>query len=96
MVSSHKFVVRQVALFEFNVFSGKLMVCSFNFVEDDAAAKWLKSKLISYVGSDEFLPSESLSEDGFYSLMNKKIAKADGNTNVAFNINDKTAVRKQK
>ena len=51
VVSTHKFPIKQSALIEFNALNGKLLVCSFNFMDNDPAASWLKAKLISYMNS---------------------------------------------
>ncbi len=96
VVSSHKNVIKQAALFEFNAFGGKLLVCGFNFREDDPAAAFLKAKLIEYVQSDEFDPKDTLTKEQFESLTEKSSESLIQNTNVAFNKNDKTAVRRKK
>ena len=95
VMSTHKFVLKQSPLFEFNAFGGKLLVCTFNFKSDDAAAGWLRSRLIEYANSDEFDPEFTLSEKQFASLYNGQVIKVAGNENFAFNPNDKTAVRKK-
>ncbi len=95
VVSSHKFAICQAALFEFNVFAAKLLVCSFNFNNDEPATNWLNSKLISYAGSEEFSPNETLSEKQFNALITGKVSKAEVNSNSALNINDKTAIRRK-
>ena len=96
VVSTHKFAIRQSALFEFNALGGKLLVCGFNFSDADSAAGWLKNCLIEYAQSEAFDPVHTLSEDQLYALANSKVVQAAGNTNFAFNANDKTANRKRK
>lgn len=94
VVSTHKFVVRQASLFEYKVMGGRLLVCSFDFKEEDAAAKWLLNRFISYMQSDEFRPKIEIDETGLYELKNAKVINGIKNTNVAFNPNDKTSIRK--
>jgi len=95
VVSTHKFAIKQSALFEFDALCGKLVVCSFNFNESDPAANWLKNKLVSYMNSDRFNPSDSIDANQLDALINSKVIKVAGNNNMAFNPNDKTAVRKK-
>lgn len=96
VVSTHKYVIRQTALFEFNVFNGRLLVCGFNFKEDDPAAVWLKARLIAYAESDAFAPQDTLDAEQFAALIHTPVKRAAANTNLAFNPNDKTAIRKKK
>ena len=96
VASSHKYVIRQAALFEYRVGSGRLLVCGLNFSDSDPAARWLKNQLIAYANSDAFDPEYALTEDGLMTLINASVTAAAKNTNVAFNANDKTAVRKKK
>lgn len=95
VMSTHKFVLKQSPLFEFNAFSGKALVCTFNFREDDAGARWLKARLVEYANSDEFEPSLTLDEKQLHSLTHGQIIKVAQNENLAFNPNDKTAMRKK-
>lgn len=96
VVSTHKYVIRQAALFEFRVLNGRLLVCSFNLQDGDPAATWLLNTMISYMQGEEFVPRNMLNEQQLYSLA-KGIAKsAEKNQNLAFNVNDKTAVRRRK
>ncbi len=91
VVSTHKYAIRQSALFEFKALNGKLLVCSFNFTEDDPASVWFRSRLISYAQSKEFAPRNTIDQAGLLSLA-ADIKKAEANTNLAFNPNDKTAL----
>lgn len=93
VVSTHKNVIRQSILFEFKALNGRLLVCGFNFNDDDPAAKWLRAKIISYVKSDEFLPKYRIDEKQIFSLVNCKVAIGEGNKNFAFNENDKATLR---
>ena len=82
-------------LFEFEALNGKLMVCSFNFNDNDPAANWLKNKLVSYMNSNKFSPADSIDANQLDALINSKVIKVAGNNNMAFNPNDKTATRKR-
>lgn len=95
VVSTHKYVIRQAAMFEFNAINGRLLVCGFKFNENDPAANWLKSQLISYASSDEFNPKDNVDRHQLISFINSAVKKAASNTNLAFNPNDKTAIRKK-
>ena len=96
VVSSHKYVIRQAALFEFNVLGGRLLVCSFRFDEDDPAACWLKNHLISYAAGEAFSPAHTITVSQLSALIHGKVAKIEGNNNRAFNPNDKAANRRKK
>jgi hypothetical protein len=95
VMSTHKFVLKQSPLFEFNAFGGKVLVCTFNFREDDPAARWLRSRLIKHAAGEDFEPALTLDEKQFASLYAGQIIKVAGNENFAFNPNDKTAMRKK-
>ncbi len=94
VVSTHKYAIRQSALFEFNVLNGKLLVCSLNFDSKDYGAEWFKAQLINYAKGNDFKPKHTIDEKQLYDLANCRVEKLQGNTNFAFNANDKTAVRK--
>ena len=95
VASTHKYVIRQAAMFEFNALNGRLFVCSMNFKETDPCANWLKAKIISYAKSERFMPENTIDKKQLMALINGKVAKVTGNTNFAFNPNDKTATRKK-
>ncbi len=95
-ISPHKYALRQASLFEYRALKGRLLVCSMNFREDDPGADWLKGTLISYATGDRFWPADYLDAEGLDSLLHTTVKKADDNNNIAFNINDKAAVRRKK
>lgn len=95
-ISPHKYVLRQASLFEYRALNGRLLVCSMNFREGDPGAKWLKGRLISYATGDQFKPADYLGAEELDSLIHTTAEKADENNNLAFNINDKAAVRRKK
>ena len=96
VVSSHKNVIRQSALVEYEAINGRLIVCGFNFRETDIAARWLKKQIIEYASGDNFAPKTKIDREGLSSLIHGRVVKSAENTNFAFNPNDKTAVRKKK
>lgn len=96
VASSHKYAIRQAMLFEFRALNGRLLVCSFRFANSDPAARWLKQQLIRYATSEHFCPAHSLSRGQLDHLLHWQVQKAAANTNLAFNQNDKAAVRKNK
>lgn len=93
VVSTHKYAIRQAALFEFSVGNGRLLVCSLNFKKKNPAATWLKEALIRYAESDTFRPKHEITIEQLRALASGKVKKVAANTNLAFNANDKTAVR---
>jgi hypothetical protein len=58
-------------------------------------ANLLKAKLLSYMASEKFMPKDHLSENQLMNLIGAKVIDGAANTNIAFNPNDKTAVRKK-
>jgi hypothetical protein len=96
VVSSHKNVIRQAALFEFSALNGRLLVCGFHFKDSDIASRWLKKQIVDYALSEKFAPKQKIDREGLSSLIHGKVVKGAENTNFAFNPNDKTAQRKKK
>lgn len=96
VVSTHKYVIRQAAMFEFCAGKGSLFVCSFHFGKEDPAAQWLLHQIITYMKSESFQPENTIEEAGLYRLANSKVIRTEGNSNLAFNPNDKTANRKKR
>ena len=96
VVSTHKFVIRQAAMFEFCVGKGKLFVCSLHFKKEDHAAQWLLEQILTYLSGDEFEPEDCIEEADLLKLADGKAVRTAANTNFAFNPNDKTAVRRKK
>jgi len=96
VASSHKYVIRQAALFEYRVGSGRLLVCGMNFATNEPATAWLRNQLIAYANSDDFDPAHTLTEGELLALIHANVTAAAKNTNIAFNANDKTSVRKKK
>ena len=90
VVSTHKYVFRQAALFEFKALGGRLLAASFHFGDSDPAANWLLSQLASYMQSDKFNPAQTIDENQLYALAQWKVKKAEANKNFAFNANDIT------
>ena len=95
IASSHKNARRQAALFEYKLLNGKLLVCGFNFREDDPAACWLKKQLVDYANSEDFDPAHSISREAFHALLHRYVPTSEGNANFAFNPNDKASMKKK-
>jgi len=96
VVSGHKNAVRQAALFEYSALNGRLLVCSFDTVKDEPASSFVRAELIRYMQSGDFEPEHHITEAELRSLINVKVKLSSGNTNLAFNANDKTATRKKR
>ena len=96
VVSTHKYAIRQAALFEFQALNGRLMVCSLAFSRENPAANWLKARLLDYLEKGRFAPAHVLDEWQLRELARGKTKNIGANTNFAFNINDKTAIRRGK
>lgn len=94
VVSTHKYVIKQSAMFEFKALNARLFVCSLNFEENDSAANYLKEKIKEYVSGENFNPKAEIDEKRLLEFLNTNVRKAASNANLAFNENDKTAVRK--
>jgi hypothetical protein len=60
IASAMKCAIRQAGLFEYKVGQGRLLVCSFKFLDSDPAAVWLKGQLLSYAASGKFEPADAL------------------------------------
>ena len=95
IASSHKNAIKQAALFEFNMLNGKFLACSFRFSEEDPAARWLKKQIFDYVNGEGFEPKHTIDRVGLHSLIHRNVAQSEGNTNFAFNPNDKTTSKKR-
>ena len=93
VVSSHKNIIRQAALFEYNALGGKFIACSFRFESNDPGAMWLKKVILDYANSDGFEPKHTLTRDQLDSLIHTNVSKSHKNTNFDLNPNDKTAFR---
>lgn len=71
-------------------------VIGLRFSLEDPAANWLKGELAAYMLGKSFAPAPMLDEQGLREQAKGKTRKLESNTNFAFNVNDKTAVRKEK
>ncbi len=94
IVSTHKYAIRQAALFEFSAYGGRCVVCSFNLNNGGVTGNFMKSELIKYMKSGDFNPGEFTPEE-LSKLIHGQGQNVIGNVNLAFNPNDKTAVRKK-
>ena len=85
VASSVKCVIRQSALCEYRIGNGRLMVCSFNFLDKDPAASWLRERLISYVASDDFKPELELTSEQLHAVISAPLITGAADTNRARN-----------
>ena len=88
VASAVKFVIRQAAMFEYRVGSGRLLVCSFNFKGNDPAAAWLRARLVAYAGSSAFEPAQSISPEQLRAVIDAPLLRGDVDTNRAKNPHD--------
>ena len=90
IATSYKNVHREAMLFEYCVGKGKLLVCTLHLSEEEPAACWLKTKILSYALSDKFQPKEVLIEAQFIRLCETEPVVSSKNSNLAMNKNDIT------
>ena len=88
VASAVKCPIRQSSLFEYRVGEGRLLVCSFNFGEDDPAAQWLKAQLVNYAASDAFEPVLRLTPERLHAVVTAPLLSGAANSNVARNPSD--------
>ncbi len=91
VASSHKYAIRQTAMFECKVGTGRLFVCAFHFVDADPAAVWLRQRLLEYVQSDEFAPADQWTPEQLDAMTSGEVVRLAQNSNFAMNVNDITA-----
>ncbi len=63
LVSSYKLIVKQAAVFEWQVGAGRLLVCGLTLSESDPAAMYLLQAMLAYCSSDAFCPRTALAVD---------------------------------
>ena len=88
VASAVKCPIRQAAIFEYRIGSGRLLVCSYRFCDDDPAARWLKMCLVGYAGSDAFEPSQILTPEQLHAAISAPLVSGAENSNVARNPSD--------
>lgn len=91
VASSHKYAIRQAAMFECQVGTGRLFVCAFHFADADPAAVWLRQRLLEYVQSDEFAPADQWTPEQLDAMTSGEVVRLAQNSNFAMNVNDITA-----
>jgi len=69
VASSVKVPVKQSFLFEYTVGRGRLLVCSLHFTDDDPAASYLRSQIVSYAVSKKFNPSVRLTQQQLHAVI---------------------------
>ena len=88
VASSVKCVIRQSILFEYRVGDGRLLVCTFNFANDDPASAWMRQRLLDYAASDAFEPAQRLTAAELRALIRTPFIDSGKDTNRARNVND--------
>ena len=88
VASAVKCPIRQAAMFEYRVDSGRLLVCTFSFRETDPGAVFLKAQLGRYAGSDAFEPHDELSVGLLAALIDFPRVLTTANPNRAANPGD--------
>ena len=88
VASSVKCVIRQSVLFEYRVGDGRLLVCTFNFANDDPASAWVRQRLLDYAASDDFRPAPRLTTAELRALARTPFIDSGRDTNRARNVND--------
>ena len=88
IASSVKFPIRQAMLFEYRIGSGRLLVCSFAFGQNDPAAAWLCARLVDYAASEAFNPSQALTPEQLHAVINAPLLSGAKNQNRARNPGD--------
>lgn len=91
VASTHKYAIRQAAVFECAAWNGRLFVCGFHFDAMDPAAAWLRQRLLDYVDSPEFAPTDAWTPEQFDAMTSGEVVQLAQNTNFAVNANDITA-----
>lgn len=92
VASAVKNPIRQSVLFEYSVGKGKLLVCTLKFSDNDPAAAYLKSRILSYASSGAFRPEESISPSQVSALISQKKISSVADTNRAYNVNDPSSL----
>ena len=88
IASAVKYPIRQAGLFEYRVGSGRLLVCSFRFRDEDPAAAWLRARLVDYAAGDRFEPALSLTPDQLTAVIDAPLLSGAPNQNRARNPGD--------
>ena len=73
VVSTHKLVIKQAALFEVCIGKGRVLFTTLNINSNTPAANWLKYLLMRYVSSDFFKPLHKLSLEQIKTLIKNKV-----------------------
>ncbi len=90
-VSTYKYAHKEALIFEYSVKGGgKLLVCTLRLDDGDPAARWLKSRIMSYAVSEDFSPKHEIELNDLIKLFNTNPIYVAENTNMARNTNDLT------
>ena len=91
IATSYKNARREALLFEYRVEKGSLLVCTLNLQKEDPGTSWLRNCILSYAGSDAFLPSAEITTEQLRKICAADINAANEDSNRAINKNDITA-----
>lgn len=72
VVGTYKYVHKQAAVFEANVGSGRLLVCTLNIDSADPAGAYLLDKMLEYACSDDFHPQTCIPPDDISRLSGRE------------------------
>ncbi len=75
-VSSYKLIVKQAAVFEWQVGPGRLLVCSLNLSDSDPAAMYLLHQMLAYLSNERYAPPVKLGIEDLRRLMNRNFSLA--------------------
>ena len=77
--------------FKGRVGEGRLLVCSFQFNDDDPAAIWLKARLAAYAASESFSPALKLEMEQLRAVIDAPLLSGAVNDNRARNPADSSS-----
>lgn len=69
VVSSYKHIHKQGAVFEWQVGSGRLLVCTLNLRDSDPAAAYFRQCLLDYAAGDQFQPRMKVEPQQFAQIL---------------------------
>jgi hypothetical protein len=87
-VSQARCPIRQAFVFEYQVGSGRLLVCSFNLSGGDVVTRWMKRRLYDYTASEVFKPKHAISASQLAAIIDAPLVETKPNVNFANNPND--------
>jgi len=92
IASAYKNARREALVCEYKVGEGRLFVCSLNLKDSDPGARYLKSRMLGYLVSDEYSPKIRINELQLVRLISTDSIDGAINSNEAKNANDITMI----